>query len=211
MKKKTHYHFILDQSGSMQDCIHPTITGFNEQLQLVCSLQERHPDQELLFGLTRFNNEVMHTFFAAHPATISELTEVVYRPNGTTALYDAIGLTVKLLQHNLRKELTHDSSTVVIVILTDGYENSSKEFTLSDIQSIIKELEATNKWTFSYLGATRDAVAIARNLNIKTQNSMAFNKEQMPHTYDRLRSSISSYMSKRGKGEDLSQFLEEEK
>lgn len=211
MKQKTYYHIILDQSGSMADCIGPTISGFNEQLQLVRSLGQQHTDQEIRFGLTRFNHEVMHTYFAADPASVKELTTKIYQPNGTTALLDAIGTTVTRLQTDLYDELALGIATVVIVILTDGYENASVEYTQPVIPSMIKSLEATGKWTFSYLGATLDAVNIAKGLNIKGHNAMAYDKAQTGGTFNRLSRSMNSYMEKRSTGGDLSKFLEEDK
>lgn len=98
MKTKTYYHLILDQSGSMDDCIHPTISGYNEQLQLLRSLQERYPGQAIRVGLTQFNHEVEHTFSNQNPAHVRELTQQVYRPGGTSlrkGLFCAVAATSK--------------------------------------------------------------------------------------------------------------------
>src|SRR5215831_15785408 len=148
MKKKTFYHIVLDQSGSMAGCRQSTIASFNEQLQKIKSLQEHYPEQEIFTGLTRFNQEVMYDHFAQHADLVSELNFEMYRPDGMTALYDAIGLTVIKLQGKIEKELMDDTSTVVVVIITDGHENSSRYFELFRIKNMIKELEATGKWTF---------------------------------------------------------------
>jgi hypothetical protein len=207
MKKKTYYHIILDQSGSMHNCISSTINGFNEQVQVVQSLQERYTEQELFMGLTRFNHDVLQTAFAASPNLIQTLTPATYRPSSSTALYDAIGLTVQRLLRYLNGELKDPSTTVVIVILTDGHENASTIFSHQNIQSMIKELEQTGQWTFSYLGATIDAVKVAESLNIKSSNSMFFEKSQITRTYDNLKESLTSYIGKKQMGEDLINFL----
>jgi hypothetical protein len=179
MKQKTYYYIILDQSGSMQDCIQPTISGFNEQLQVIRSLQERFPEQEIRVGLTRFNHEVMHSYFGLLPEQSTELDRHTYRPGGTTALYDAIGMTTRELQKLIGAELDSDIATAVVVIITDGYENASRHFNLAQIRSTIKEQEATGKWTFSYLGATIDTIQTAEQLNIKRKNSMFFEKDSV--------------------------------
>jgi hypothetical protein len=210
MKQKTYYHIILDQSGSMQDCIQPTISGFNEQLQVIKSLQERFPEQEIRIGLTRFNHEVMHSYFGLLAEQSTELNRHTYRPDGSTALYDAIGMVTTELNKIIGSELNGDVATAVIVIITDGYENSSRHFDLIRIQSTIKELEATGKWTFSYLGATLDAKQVAHSMNIKSQNSMHFDKISMKRTFDTLGESMNCYLEIKKAGEIPIQFLNPE-
>lgn len=211
MKKKTYYHIILDQSGSMQDCITPTISGFNEQVQLVQSLQNRFPEQELYMGLTRFNNEVMHTAFAQSPFQIPNLTNNTYQPSGTTALYDAIGSVIHQLSTHLLQELKDANNTVVVVIITDGYENASTSFNHKMISSMIKELEAAGQWTFSYIGATLDAEQLAETLNIKHNNSMSFEKSSIRSTYSSLGESLANYVTNKQAGKNLSNFLKKGK
>jgi hypothetical protein len=207
MNKKTYYHIILDQSGSMQDCLQSTISGFNEQLQVIKSLQKRFPEQEVRVGLTRFNQEVMHTYFAQLPDEVSELSREIYNPSGSTALYDAIGMTTRKLNENIGTELISDIATAVVVIITDGYENSSRQFDLAQIKSMIRELEATGKWTFSYLGATLDAVRIAANLNIQHQNSISFDKCSMLDTFNILGESMDNYLKEKREGKNPNKFL----
>jgi hypothetical protein len=211
MKKKTYYHIILDQSGSMQDILKPTISGFNEQLQMIRNLQQRFPEQEILLGLTRFNDEVMHTYSAQNPQLVADMTKALYRPSGCTALFDAIGESIFTLQESLRAELVSEDAAVVVVILTDGYENASRRFTLYQIQGLIKELEATGKWTFSYLGATLDAVEIARSMNIKQHNSMSFHKSAIMDTFGSLNESMDAFLLHRRKGESPFGFLKPKK
>ena len=207
MPKKTYYHIILDQSGSMQDCIAPTISGFNEQLQVVQSMEERFPEQEVTIGLTRFNNEIMDTYTAQKPAVAQPLDRQVYVPHGGTALLDAIGKTVLKLQERTAADMQRGEATVVVVILTDGYENASRLFTLPGIRQLIKELEETGKWTFSFLGATLNAMKAARDLNIKAQNSMSFSKSNIKEVFDTLGSSLNDYMEEKKLNRDPKSFL----
>jgi hypothetical protein len=207
MKQKTYYHIILDQSGSMQNCIQPTISGFNEQLQVIKSLQERFPEQEIRVGLTRFNHEVMHSYFGLIAEQSAELNRHTYCPGGTTALYDAIGMTTRELQKIIGAELDDNIATAVVVIITDGYENASRHFNLAQIQSSIAELEATGKWTFSYLGATLDAAQIASSMNIKRQNSMYFEKASMKRTFEKLGESMDVYLECKKVGKNPTEFL----
>ena len=207
MKQKTFYHIILDQSGSMRSCLLPTIAGFNEQLQVIQSLQQRYPEQEIRVGLTCFNQSVMHAYSVQHPEMVTQLNEAIYKPNGSTALYDAIGLTIQRLQYEIGRELVREEAAVVVVIITDGYENASRSFHQSQISTTIKELESTGKWTFSYIGATVDAVKIATSLHIREQNSMHFHKESIKETFIKLGFSMDGYIKKRGGGERPTEFL----
>jgi hypothetical protein len=206
-KKKTYYQLILDRSGSMSDCIHPTVTGFNEQLQVLRSLEKRFEDQEISVGLTMFNHEVVQVFLSTSPHRMENMTLNNFIPDGTTALFDAVGETVLGLKSRIQHELDAGIATVVVVILTDGYENASKIFNLKGISTLIQELEATGKWTFSYIGATLDAVQVAQSMNIKTENSMSFEKSKMKNIFKDVDDSIVEYMHKKSSGEDLSGFL----
>jgi len=98
-----------------------------------------------------------------------------YQPNGQTALLDAIGMSVAASE----RLMANEGDSAVIIILTDGYENASKEYSHKQIKELIKAKEATGKWSFTYLGATLDAVEIARSMNIKAENSFAFEKKNM--------------------------------
>ncbi|MET0243299.1 MAG: vWA domain-containing protein [Flavitalea sp.] len=209
MKKKTYYHIILDQSGSMQDCIDPTVSGFNEQVQVVRSLQQRYPEQEIRIGLTCFNDDVNIVSFARPVNEQRQLTRETYRPDGSTALYDAIGQTVLKIKDSIGNSTlsAQDDVSVIVVILTDGYENSSKLFNRQGIGDLIRELEATGKWTFTYLGATIDAQEIAQTLNIRKENSMAFEKKAMPATYSKLSTSLESFFENKKHNRSSASFL----
>ena len=203
-KQKTIYHLIVDKSGSMADVTHQTITGYNEQVQQIQSVQKDFPEQLITIGLTTFNGNVDHHYFDVPAMNASWLSPQTYIPDGSTSLYDAIGLSVqKLEQQQAAFGRGHDTS-VVVIVLTDGYENSSRNFRLADIKRMIGRLEETGKWTFSFIGATLDAVEVATQMDIKVQNSFAFTKEAMKEeVWDKVGRSIRTYADKRRKGENL--------
>ena len=211
-KQKTIYHLIVDKSGSMGDCIEQTINGFNEQVNKIKQLDREFPEQELSIGLTTFNHEVYHHFFQSPPVAVRNLTTSTYRPDGTTALLDAVGLSVQTIEREIQQDENQTNTTVVIVILTDGHENASKSFKLSDIRNTISRLEETGKWTFSFIGATLDAVDVATSMAIKQQNSFAFEKANMKSgVFDKLSSSMENYMHKKRSGEDLDDLFSDRK
>lgn len=205
--KRTYYQLILDQSGSMSSCIRPTIDGYNEQIQMIRDLQKKFPEQEFRVSLTIFNHFVDHRSDRAGIEQLAELNEMVYVPDGGTALLDAIGESVTLLNSKIAEEVRRDEATAVVVILTDGHENSSRLFSLEAIRGMIRELEAGNNWTFSFLGATRDALEQASNLNIKRENSLRYDKANTREVFHELGSSMAAYVADKAAGKKSGNFL----
>jgi hypothetical protein len=207
-KQRTVYHLIVDRSGSMSDCIEATINGFNEQLNRINDIAAEFPEQEVRVGLTLFNDYVNHITISGQLGKVKPLTTNNYRPVGCTALLDAIGLTVGVLSEQKHLE-SGIPTTFVLVVLTDGYENCSKIFNLEQIRSVISQLEETGKWTFSFIGATLDAADVAEQMAFKRQNSYSFNKEDMKgEVWEKLSGSMKSYLDKKRKGDDLSDFID---
>jgi len=205
--RKTYYQIILDQSGSMGSCLEATISGFNEQLQLIKSMKEKYPEQEFFISLTTFNHEVAHVMQFQDPFKAKPLSSQNYVPGGTTALHDAIGLSVNNLQATVRKEVDNNQASVVVVVLTDGHENASKTYSRAMIQSLIKELDNHKNWTFSYLGATPDAVSIASDLNFDTENAVSYTVAESKQTWERLNRSNSAYFASKQKGVVKKKFI----
>lgn len=207
-KQKTIYHLIVDKSSSMSDCIPQTINGFNEQVSKIRELQQQYPEQELSIGLTTFNHEVYEHFYQSRPEMVNQLSTNTYRPDGSTALLDAVGLSTKHIEELMKIQRVDTDTTVVIVILTDGEENASKFFTLKDIKAMISRLQETGKWTFSFLGANLDSVEVAERMSIKRQNSAVYSKANMEGgIFSKLSSSMDSYLDKKRKGNNLDDFL----
>lgn len=205
--QRTHYQLIVDRSGSMSDCIEATITGFNEQLNRTRQMEREFPEQDIRIGLTLFNDAVNQLRMGDPVADMPSMNRENYIPSGCTALLDAIGQTLQLL--NERESSRNDLPiTYVVVILTDGYENSSKYFNLEQVRSMIQRLEATGRWTFSFIGATLDAVDVAKQMAIREQNSFHFKKESMKgEVWDKLSGSMRGYFSKKRSGGDISDLF----
>jgi hypothetical protein len=208
--KRTYYHLILDKSGSMTSCIEQTVDGVNQQIRRIKEVAERFPEQELITSLTLFNNHITPVWTRIMPERLREITFSDYRPSGSTALLDAIGSTTDDIQRFAGSELDADEASVVVVIITDGHENSSVKFTHDNVASLIRELELTGKWTFSYIGATLDAVDIAADFNIKPINAMHFNLNESFMMYHKLNNSIDSYLNDKQSGKISSEFLKNE-
>lgn len=174
-KSNTFYHIILDQSGSMSDCVNQTLKGLADQRKEILAIANEFPDQEIRVGLTVFDHNIELKYSNLSVTELSRMNSFHYQPNGQTALLDAIGMSVAATQ----RLMINEGDSAVIIILTDGYENASKEYSHKQIKEFIQAKEETGKWSFTYLGATLDAVEIARSMNIKAENSFAFEKKNM--------------------------------
>ena len=105
--------------------------------------------------------------------------------------------------------MTSPQDSAVIIILTDGYENASRIFTLQQIRALITQKEASGRWTFSYLGATLDAVDMAEQMHIKRQNAMAFDKANMQKdVWNKLSDSMDLYLDKKRRGASLDELYD---
>jgi len=187
----------------MSDCIDATLAGLKDQRDKIISIAKEFPEQEIRVGLTVFNYDVEFKYQDVPAEKLPSIQQIEYRPYGSTALLDAIGLSVLKVEN----QLINEGDTAIIVILTDGHENASRFYSLSQIRDLIKTKEDSGKFTFSFLGATLDAVDMAEKMNIRRDNSAYFDKSQMKgEVFDRVSNSIHDYMDRKRKGEDLKKF-----
>ena len=195
---------MVDKSGSMADVLDQTVSGYNEQLQQIGIVQKEFPEQMMTVGLTTFNGQVDHQYYGVPVGNALWLAASRYVPEGTTALLDAIGTSVQRLEQQQLTDLDQFETTIVLIILTDGYENSSRSFRLEEIRRTIGRLQASGKWTFSFIGATLDAVDVAKEMNIKSSNSFAFSKDEMKKdVWDKVGGSVRTYASRRRENKNL--------
>lgn len=174
MKTKILNLIILDESGSM-DCIRKqTISGCNEVINTIRSAQsEFNETQEHLISIYVFQSggTPSRYLFENQPVEdVRNIKEQDYIPCGCTPLYDAIGISV----NNLRRMANQDELTIgSVTIITDGMENSSKEYTGKQVADLIGMLKEKG-WNFNFIGANIDVEEISRHINI--DNAMSFDQ-----------------------------------
>ena len=207
--KKTIYHFVVDQSGSMSGSEGPTIEGFNSQIRTIKNLQKEYPENEYVVSVTYFEDEVMDIIKFAKINEVQLLSRENYVPGGLTALLDGIGKSIHAVKTRYESEIRDDSATVVMVILTDGGENASQFFQLKQLAGMIKELDESGKWTFSFLGADLDAVRASSNFNIRKENVISFSKRKFSAMMDQTNESIIQYEKRKAAGKRSSIFFDQ--
>ena len=160
MKTRIFNLIIIDESGSMQSIKKAAIDSVNETIQSVRAAQKQYEDQEHFVSLVSFNDYVNVINECAPVAEIQELNDETYLPNCCTALYDAIGISVNALRKRVEKD-----DKVLVTIVTDGYENASREWSGKAIKELIEEMRQKG-WVFTYIGANHDVEAAAATISI---------------------------------------------
>lgn len=166
--KRENLLIILDESGSMGSTRLETIQSLTSLLNEL-KVKAQEDDLNIKVTLTTFNHLV------TQQVTHTKLSEIDfdnvlsnYNPDGLTALYDAVGQSVTFLK-------TKKPNPTKVIILTDGYENASKEYNQSKIAELLKDVQDNLGWTISFLGANiLDINTYVQSLNIKADNSFSF-------------------------------------
>jgi Mg-chelatase subunit ChlD len=164
MKTNIYNLIILDESGSMDSIKQAALGGLNETLQTIRNAQTKFADcQHHFVSLVSFNGTgVKRIFDLATTDNIRELASSDYLPNDNTPLYDAMGNGISRLRSQIDSAVPHD---VLVTIITDGYENASREFSGKMIKNLVQEMKA-KEWTFVYIGANQDVDAVADSISV---------------------------------------------
>ena len=171
MAQKVYNLIILDASGSMESIREQARTGVNETIQTIKKAMEENPEQTHFVTFASFNSNGINMIYDRVLASkVVELKKNDYRPDACTPLYDAIGTMVTNL-----KDYVEKGDIVLVTIITDGYENSSREFSQEMIAKMIADLRKQD-WVFTYIGANQDVERVSRSININ--NSMAFQADE---------------------------------
>jgi uncharacterized protein YegL len=170
----TELVFILDRSGSMSGLESDTMGGFNSMLR-----KQQLLEGECNITTVLFNNssELFHDRIDIK--AVCELTNKEYRVGGSTALLDAIGKTIHKIdnvQRHTAKE--YRAEKVMFVIITDGYENSSREYTYEHIKNLVETRKSKYRWEFVFLGANIDAVETAGRFGIHASRAQNYHADK---------------------------------
>lgn len=161
---------VLDRSGSMACIISDTMGSFNKFLE-----DQKNAPGIAKMTLNQFDDVFKVVYEGKDIKDAPQLTKDNYSPRGTTALLDAIGKTINTLGERLKGMKEEDRpGKVVVVIITDGFENASREFNRNQIFDMIKKQTEVYKWAFIFLGANQDAIKTGESMGISASNSLTY-------------------------------------
>lgn len=171
MKDATHIAVLLDRSGSMADVKDETISGFNYFLK-----EQKSAGDNASFTLVQFDSESTDVVHEARPVRdVPDLNQDTYQPRGSTPLLDALGSTINSTGRTLAAiPEANRPDKVVFVVITDGQENASHQFTKARVKEMIDHQTGKYNWQFVYLGANQDAFAEAGAVGIEMANAANF-------------------------------------
>lgn len=160
--KRVHNLIIVDESGSMSIIRRQAFIGMNETLQTVRQMQKKYPDQEQYVTLFTFATGHTRWHYDNIPASQTrELNWSDYCPGGGTPLYDAIGKGISRVNAQI-----NDGDHILVTVITDGEENSSVEWTLQMVRTMIERLKRQG-WTFTLIGTDNlDVETMAQSFSI---------------------------------------------
>lgn len=187
----TSINIVLDRSGSMTKLTAETITGFNKFLS-----DQKQVDGEATLTLATFASDytLVHDFDKL--ASVSELSLGNYRTGGYTALLDALARTMDATGVKLAAMQEDERpSKVIFVVITDGQENFSREFTREQVLAKINHQREKYGWEFVFLGANQDAIQEGMKLGVTAQNSFTYTADAVGTTsvYNSISSNMSTY------------------
>lgn len=180
-------HVVLDRSGSMQSVKDDTIGAFNAYVAMIA---KDTPNSNM--SLTIFDTQSIDTIVDNKPIKdVISLNGDTYQPRGGTPLYDAVGKVVSLLDNA-------EGKTKALVILTDGQENSSHEYSRDAVKKLLDEKQEKHNWLVIYLGANQDAFAEGAKFGTQSASTMTFDTASMGATMQAAAASTLRYASAGG-------------
>lgn len=195
---KNRIAIVLDRSGSMGPIRAEAVAMFNEQIK---AIKETTAGMDTKVSFATFSTVAdKPLIFNESADKLVPLTESSYTPDGWTAMFDGVGSMIDALSK--LPEASDEDCSFLVVVISDGAENYSREYNAVSIADKIKTLQGTKRWTFSYLGANQDLSVVSQTLGIPLGNTYRFTAS-VPGAYAASTvnsASTRSYMGARGQG-----------
>ena len=201
----TDITMVIDRSGSMQSIQSDAEGGINSFIE-----QQKQEPGEANVTLVQFDTDYE---FVHSGVPISQVSAFKLVPRGSTALLDAVGRAINetgarlaAMEESLRPGL------VVFVIVTDGEENSSREFTRDQIRTMVEHQQSAYKWQFTFLAANQDAFAAGGSMGIAQDGIAAYSMGKVRGSWDAAAKKMSRMRKAAGEGAAVdNKFTDEER
>jgi Mg-chelatase subunit ChlD len=201
----TDITLVVDRSGSMQAIRDDAQGGVNAFI----ADQAREPGEALL-TLVEFDTQYD---FVHRGVPIDQVPPYELVPRGGTALLDAIGRAVN--ETGARLAAMPEAARpglVIFVVMTDGEENSSREFSRDRIRQMIEHQQSQYNWQFTFLGANQDAFAQAGSMGMAAAGAANFSPIQVAHAYTAAGAKVARMRKQRASGDTvINEFTEDER
>lgn len=158
---------LLDRSGSMQSIKSDTEGGFDAFIA-----EQRTQPGDAIVTLAQFDNDYERVYTSI---PIDQVPPLELRPRGSTALLDGIGRLTTEIGEELAALPEHERpGTVIVLVVTDGEENSSTEWALDTVKAAITRQESEFAWDYVFLGANIDAVSVGAGMGFAQDKSITY-------------------------------------
>jgi uncharacterized protein YegL len=162
---------VVDRSGSMEAIKDDTIGGMNAFIEK----NREEKIGETRISIAQFDHEYKLSVDFVNIDDVKKVNRNTYRPRGSTSLLDAIGKTIDDLGKKLSDMKEEDRpSKVIVAIITDGEENTSRKYNIDQINSMIRTQEDVYNWSVMFLGAGINAVDVAKTYGINPSRSLSY-------------------------------------
>lgn len=200
IKEKMYVHVVLDRSGSMLGKKGPTIAAYNSYIDGL-------PDDAVI-SLSTFSTGSLRHPRVNVGKTAAKFTADEYECIGGTALRDAIGTTIQMIDTAAK-----EYDRVALVIQTDGEERDSREFTQEQIKQLLTDKQDGEGWLVVFLGASLEAFQQAQNMGFSGAHAMQYDADQSVAAMASVSRSTQSYnlASNRAEGRQLGSFTSDER
>jgi len=201
----TDITIVMDRSGSMVDCQQEAQNGVNQFIK-----EQRGHDGSAVLSLVQFDTEYE---FVHRGVPIEDVPEFTLVPRGMTALLDAVGRAINETGVRLSEMAEEERpGLVVFVIVTDGEENASHEFSKSQVKELIERQSKKYSWQFTFLGANQDAFAEARSMGIPAAASAKYDTQHVGATFHCISRGVSTMRDDAAAGRPVSlRYTDEER
>lgn len=189
--KQIIIEFVLDETGSMGSVVHKTISGFNQFVS-----DQKKQDGDCRLSLSKFEGGNVVTPYENIPIDfVPEMNTSTFIPKGMTNLYDAIGERISSLSTKLKE--WSEKPDVLFVVMTDGFDNHSREYSISKIKNLIST-KREEGWGFAYIGVGNELAA--KSLGYLDGEILIYDQVNIDQTFNQLSVSTTSYRATRAAG-----------
>jgi len=207
-KKTTYYHLVLDRSGSMDSCWQEARQVIDSQLRDLKRIQEENTNSSLIFSYCGFN-QVLRFGDSLMPVDQASINWELIYPDGMTSLNDAIGESIHYLNQKAGAALSDADADVVMLILTDGLENSSKQYSPTAIKTLMETCEQSGKWNFLFLGAGLEVTEVTNAYARGDRNAMSFSKDNFAASFREVNKELEDYVKQKELNIKKSKFFKD--